>query len=265
MTVYYQDEDLALYSGNCVDILNSLPAESVDLTVTSPPYDNLRVYNGFSFEFESVAQELLRVTKSGGVVVWVVADSTHRGSESGTSFRQALYFKDIGFSLHDTMIYEKSNYVPLTHNRYEQCFEFMFVFSKGRPNVFNPIMIPCKTAGTKNNHKSEKHYEESHSMRKRDADVLVKDTKIAPNKFVYTVGAGDKTKHNAPFPEQLAEDHILSWSNEGDVVLDPMCGSGTTLKMALKLNRKAIGIDISEDYCGMTLQRLGKVKDEVVA
>lgn len=257
MPAYYQDFNLSLYVGNCADVMHTLPEESVDLTVTSPPYDNLRVYNGFSFEFESVAQELLRITKNGGVVVWVVADSTRNGSESGTSFRQALYFKDIGFNLHDTMIYAKNSYMPLTHNRYEQAFEYMFVFSKGRPSIFNPLMIPSKTAGTVRNRSGSKANEHTYAERLRSERTTVNLTKQAPNIFYYDVGKNDKTAHNAPFPEQLAEDHIKSWSNEGDTILDPMCGSGTTLKMALQLNRKAIGIDVSEEYITMSLSRCG--------
>jgi len=237
--------------------MNSFKDDSIDLTVTSPPYDNLRKYKGFDFDFEGIAQQLYRVTKPGGVVVWVVADSVVKGSETGTSFKQALFFKEIGFNLHDTMIYEKANYIPLTHNRYEQCFEYMFVLSKGRPKTFNPIKIPCKTAGTSNNHKSEKHYENSHSMRKRESNCVVRDIKIHPNKFVYVVGSGRKTKHNAPFPQQLAEDHILSWSNIGDVVFDPMCGSGTTLEMAKIHGRHFIGIDIAKDYVSEAIDRCG--------
>ena len=129
-----------IYNQDCVQGLKQLDSESVDLVVTSPPYDNLRAYNGYSFDFESTAKELYRVIKKGGVVVWVIADQTKNGSESGSSFRQALYFKEIGFNLHDTMIWQKPNPIPLTHNRYEQAFEYMFVFSKGKPKAFNPIL-----------------------------------------------------------------------------------------------------------------------------
>ena len=139
------------YNENCLETMARMPDGFVDLTVTSPPYDNLRTYNGYSFDFEAVAKELFRVTKQGGVVVWVVGDATIKGSETGTSFRQALYFKEIGFNLHDTMMYRKINYIALTHNRYEQEFEYMFVFSKGKPKTFNPIMVECKTKGSKTN------------------------------------------------------------------------------------------------------------------
>lgn len=248
-----------IIQGNCLEVMKTLEDNSIDLTVTSPPYDNLRTYNGFSFDFEGIAKELYRITKDGGVVVWVVGDATIKGSETGTSFKQALYFKEIGFNLHDTMIYQKVNYVPLTHNRYEQGFEYMFVLSKGRPSNFNPLKVPCKQAGKLEKYGLERrqNHGKNHAMRLySETEVKVtKDTKISPNIFPYTIGK-EKTGHPAPFPEKLAEDHILSWSNEGDIILDPMCGSGTTLKMAKKNNRNYIGIEISEEYCKIAEARL---------
>src|SRR5690606_30988780 len=202
-----------------------------------------------TFDFEGIARELYRVTKPGGVVVWVVGDATVKGSETGTSFRQALYFKDVcGFNLHDTMVYAKNSYMPLTHNRYEQAFEYMFVLSKGRPNRWNPKMVPCITAGTKRQRAGAKQREKSYAERVRNEATTVADIKQAANIFTYDVGKNDKTQHNAPFPEQLAADHIASWSNPGDVVLDPFLGSGTTGKMAVLADRDFIGIEISDEY-----------------
>ena len=245
--------------GDCLEVMKTLEDNSIDLTVTSPPYDNLRTYNGYTFDFEGIAKELYRVTKQGGVVVWVVGDATIKGSETGTSFKQALYFKEIGFNLHDTMIYQKINYVPLTHDRYEQSWEYMFIFTKGKPSTFNPVKIPCKGAGKLEKYGLERrqNHGASHSMRLySDTEyIATKNTKIAPNIFSYTLGK-EKTGHPAPFPEKLAEDHILSWSNEGDTVLDPMAGSGTTLKMAKKNNRNYIGIEISEEYIDIINKRL---------
>ena len=168
-----------LYHGDCLEIMKEIPDGSVDLTVTSPPYDNLRTYNGnisqWSFaKFQGIAKELYRVTKQGGVVVWVVGDATVKGSETGTSFRQALYFKEIGFNLHDTMIYRKLNPIPLTHNRYEQAFEYMFILSKGKPNTFNPIKIPCKTAGTVYNIKRPKVIPGASKRDREQTKLLVK-------------------------------------------------------------------------------------------
>lgn len=244
------------YNENCLDTMAKMPDNFVDLTVTSPPYDNLRTYNGYSFDFEAVAKELYRVTKQGGVVVWVVGDATIKGSETGTSFKQALYFKECGFNLHDTMIYAKNSYMPLTHNRYEQAWEYMFVFGKGKPSTFHPIMIDCITAGTKRNRGGSKAKEASYAERLREERTEVNTQKQHPNIFYYDVGKGDKTEHNAPFPEQLASDHIISWSNEGDLVYDPFMGSGTTAKMAILKKRNWIGSEISEEYCKIIERRI---------
>lgn len=227
-----------------------MPDNFIDLTVTSPPYDNLRTYNGYCFDFESVAKELFRVTKHGGVIVWVVGDATVKGSESGTSFRQALYFKEIGFNLHDTMIYKKANAMPNANSkRYRQCFEYMFILSKGEPNTFNPITVDVKrfdVGRQRQKNGSIENYEKKYSENK--------ERKI-DNIFEYGVG-GLNTGHPAIFPEQLANDHILSWSNEGDLIYDPFMGSGTTAKMAIKNNRNWIGSEISSEYCRIIEQRV---------
>ena len=254
--------EYSLLFGDCLERMKEIPSGSVDLTVTSPPYDNLRTYAGtleWNFDiFKQVANELYRVTKDGGVVVWVVGDATIKGSETGTSFRQALYFKEIGFNLHDTMIYAKNSYMPLTHNRYEQAFEYCFCLSKGKPNSWNPIMIDCLTKGTKRNRGGSKAKENSYAERRRDERTVVNDKKQAPNIFYYDVGKNEKTLHNAPFPEQLANDHIISWGNEGDTVLDPFMGSGTTGKMAILNNRRFIGIEKVEDYFDIAKNRIEK-------
>jgi DNA modification methylase len=251
------NSDCKLLLGDCLDVLKSIESLSVNLTVTSPPYDSLRAYEGLPFDkFKLVAEELFRVTKPGGIVVWVVGDATIKGSETGTSFRQALYFKEIGFNLHDTMIYLKNSYMPLTHNRYEQAFEYMFVLSKGKPKTFNPVMVPCKTAGTKRQRGSAKQNETTYAERKRLEATTVNQTKQSPNYFIYDVGKNDKTAHNAPFPEELASDHIKTWSNINDTVLDPFMGSGTTGKEALKLNRRFIGIELDADYFSIAKRRI---------
>lgn len=255
-----------VYCGDCVKLMKELPDNFVDLTVTSPPYDNLRNYNGFIFDFESIAKELFRITKEGGIVVWVVGDATINGSETGTSFKQALYFKEIGFNLHDTMIYQKNPYVPLNHNRYEQEFEYMFVFSKGKPSVFNPLKIPCVEAGKEKSfsYKCGTTNENSSMRSGMDRIVKIKDFKTKGNIWRIGVGQGRSAKdkiafeHPAIFPEQLALDHILSWSNKGNLVFDPMCGSGTTLKMAKYNNRNFLGFDISEEYCVIAKKRIAQ-------
>lgn len=231
-----------------------IPDNSIDLTVTSPPYDNLRKYNGFVFPFEEIAQQLYRVTKQGGVVVWVVADATIKGSETGTSFRQALYFKELGFNLHDTMIYERvaCNFPDTV--RYYQIFDYMFVLSKGFPKTFNPIRdrknisFGRKVTGTARN-------TDGSTQRKACYGNTIPEYGIRNN--IWRIVDGKRNnEHPASFYEQIPKDHILSWSNPGDIVLDPMCGSGTTLKMAKKNNRKYIGIDISEEYVALSKQRV---------
>jgi len=239
-----------IYCENCLDTMAKMPDCFIDLTVTSPPYDNLRDYNGYSFDFESIAKELFRVTKDGGVVVWVVGDATIKGSETGTSFKQALYFKDIGFRLHDTMIFKRKT-APLTHNRYEQEFEYMFILSKGKPKTVNHITEASKKAGI--DAVSVGKNRQSHKAKK----TIVKPFKIKGNVWTYSVG-GKKTNHPATFPEQLANDHILSWSNENDLVYDCFMGSGTTGKMALLNKRNYIGSEISKEYCDIAEKRINE-------
>lgn len=248
-----------IYNENCLDSMAKMPENFLDLTVTSPPYDNLRDYNGYSFDFEKIAGELFRVTKIGGVVVWVVGDATIKGSETGTSFKQALYFKEIGFNLHDTMIYAKNSYAPLNHNRYEQQFEYMFVFSKGKPIIFNPLMIATLTCGKGKKRNTSKGKEKNYAVKARDQITIVKPEKPKPNIWFYNVGENDRTAHNAPFPEGLARDHILSWSNPTDLIYDPFMGSGTVVKMAKILNRNFIGSEISKEYCEISEKRLSDI------
>jgi len=252
-----------IYCGDNLTLIKQLEDASIDLTVTSPPYDNLRTYNGFTWDFEGLAKELYRVTKDGGVVVWVVGDATVNGSETGTSFRQALYFMECGFNLHDTMIYFKQNPIPLTHNRYEQSFEYMFIFSKGKPKTFNPILVKCVSSGNYKNRRKSGRVAEA-AMRDRNENTLTKETKIKNNVFVYEIGSfkNETGTHPAPFPEKLAEDHIISWSNPGDIVLDPFMGSGTTAKMALKNERQFIGFEISQEYVDICNSKIKQWKEQ---
>jgi len=243
--------------GDCFELMKKMPDNSVDLVLTSPPYDNLRDYNGFTFDFESIAKELFRVTKQGGVVVWVVGDATIKGSETGTSFKQALYFKEIGFNLHDTMIYRKSNRPPLNHPRYEQEFEYMFILSKGKPNVVNLLTTKCLNAG-KINGGTARNSGSDTLQKKHGAGKPYKETKPLGNIWSYTVGVEKDNRgiHPAIFPEKLAQDHIKSWSNKGDLIFDPFMGSLTTAKACKGLGRRFIGCEISEEYCKIGEQRL---------
>lgn len=243
--------------GDCLEVMKTMADKSVDMVLTSPPYDNLRTYKGYTFNFEGIAKEIYRVLKDGGVCVWIVGDATIKGSETGTSFKQALYFKEIGFNLHDTMIYSSAK-PPLTHNRYEQEFEYMFVLSKGKLKTFNPIKIRCLNAGKKSGGTIRKTGNE---LLEKNKPGKVNSLKISGNIWRFNTGntsSSDRIsfKHPAIFPEQLAEDHILSWSNEGDTILDPMAGSGTTLKMAKKNKRNYIGIEISPEYIDIINKRI---------
>lgn len=235
-----------IYNMDCVEGMKQLDDGCIDLTVTSPPYDNLRTYKGFTWDFESVAKELYRVTADGGVVVWIVNDATVDGSETGTSFRQALYFKEIGFNLHDTMIWHKANCFNFGSNYcYRQAFEYMFVFSKGRPKSINFIRdVRAKCSGESFN--AVNHT--SDGVRHLKENLVVIDEYKKRENVWDIVAATVNNGHPAVFPEQLANDHILSWSNEGDIVLDPFMGSGTTAKMALLNNRKFIGFELAEEY-----------------
>ena len=246
--------------GDAVDIMQSMPVDSVDLVVTSPPYDNLRSYNGYSFNFEGMAKGLFKVMKKGGVVVWVVGDQTIKGEETGTSFRQALYFKQVGFNLFDTMIYLKTPRGAVGNNKtYWQAFEYMFILSKGAPKTINLL----KDRGNKDERGGDNGTKRLHN------GTLLKLKRAGYSKYgrrtnvwEYLIGRGHSAsdniayKHPAIFPEKLVQDHITSWSNPGDVVFDPMCGSGTTCKMAKLNKRDFIGIDISSEYCKIAEERL---------
>ena len=249
-----------IINGNCVEVMKNFDENSIDLTLTSPPYDNLRTYKGFTFPFEEIAKELYRITKVGGVVVWVVNDATIEGSETGTSFKQALKFMEVGFNLHDTMIFQKTNPIPqIYRKRYNGIFEYMFVFSKGTVKTHNPIKVDCLHAGLELNGTTYKNFSKGEQKREKMA-LPVKSQKIKGNIWEYVVGkkAEDQEAkgHPAPFPCALARDHINSWTDAGDIVFDPMNGSGTTCISALKLGRNYIGVDISDEYCEIARNRV---------
>ena len=251
-----------VYQGDSAKLMKQIPDNFIDLTVTSPPYDNLRNYKGYSFEFETIAKELYRITKDGGVVVWVVGDETIEGDETGTSFKQTLYFKEIGFKLWDTMIYQKNQYPPncMSQDRYAQIFEYMFIFSKGKIKTFNRILRENKLAGKKKG--KPPLVVQRNGERKRygaNRSDFYHAKIVERNIWIYDVGgaSGDGNfKHPAIFPEDLAKDHILSWSNEGDLIFDPFAGSGTTLKMAKLMNRNYLGFEIAEEYIPIINKRL---------
>ena len=248
-----------IYNENCLDTMARMEDDFVDLTVTSPPYDNLRKYNGYCFDFESIAKELFRIIKDGGILVWIVGDATVKGSETGTSFRQALFFKEIGFNLHDTMIWNKGGFsaVGSLKVRYAPVFEYMFVISKGNPMTFNPI----KDRKTKHGGKKA-----SGTIRQKDGSTKPMSKVMTINEYGQRYNIWEQSPqrqsgkcHPAPFPEQLVKDHILSWSNESDLIYDPFMGSGTTAKMAMLNNRNYIGSEIAKEYCEIAEKRIKKI------
>ena len=251
---------IELWRGDCLELMKNIPDGSVDLTVTSPPYDNLRTYNGFSWDFEETAKELYRITKSGGIVVWIVGDSyDKKGSETLTSFKQALFFKDLGFNVHDTMIYQKNSYPFPPSNRYYQQFEYMFVLSKGKPKTTNLLKQKTKWRKDTSQVSTCRNADGSTSAMKYEKG---KEDRILDNVWLINTGYMRTTKdkfaykHPAMFPEELCERHILSWTNEGDTVLDPLMGSGTTGKMSVLNNRNFIGIELDEEYFQIAKQRI---------
>ena len=250
-----------LILGDCIPIMQSMDNDIIDLTVTSPPYDDLRSYNGYSFNLEETIKELYRITKKGGVVVWVVGDSIVDGSETLTSFKQALTFQEMGFNVHDTMIYHKTSSSLPDPTRYNQSFEYMFIFSKGSPKTVNKIR----------DHKNRwSGLKTGNVVREKDGKLYPRKDRWSPeysersNIWSFDRGYMLTTKddfafqHPAMFPEKLAKDHILSWCNEGDLVLDPFCGSATTCKMAQQESRNYIGIEISKQYMKIAKRRMAQ-------
>ena len=246
-------------AGNCVDIMKDLPGESIDLVVTSPPYDNLREYQGYTFDFEAIALRLSQVIKPGGVIVWVVGDATINGSETGTSFKQALIFMELGLNLHDTMIWDKGSFTATGSLavRYASVFEYMFIFTKGKLTTFNPIKDKLnKYSGSKLHGPIRTKDGKTDRRVTGDRKKIIKQYGQRHNIWSMPNPGIAGTIHPATFPEKLARDHILSWSNPSDTVLDPMCGSGTTCKMAKEHGRQFIGFDISEEYCEIARKRI---------
>ncbi len=251
-----------IYNIDCLEGMKKLPDNCIDLVVTSPPYDNLRNYNGYSFDFEKIAKELFRVMKETGIVIWVVGDKIEKGNRSLTSFKQCLFFQQIGFKVHDVMIYQKKNTPFMRSNAYTNCYEFMFVFAKDKVTTFNPIKTKTVRHGVEKLVANKK----ADGINNKVVGKLNKE-KTLTNIWEYAVGLGGSTndkiafKHPAIFPEKLAQDHILSWSNEGDIVFDPFSGSGTTCKMARLNKRNYLGMEISAEYTEISQERMKQIQN----
>lgn len=260
------NSSLELIHGDCLQKMKDIPDNHIDLTVTSPPYDNLRDYNNTLNDWnldkqKFIIEEMYRITAIGGVVVWIVGDATIKGSETGTSFRQALHFIDSGFNLHDTMIYQKHNFSNPSSNRYHQIFEYMFVFSKGKPKTFNPI-IDRKNVGAGKIGSWGKN-----TVRQKDGSFSERNRKVnseyGMRYNIWRMNTEMNPIHPAQFSEQLATDHIITWSNKGDIVLDPFLGSGTTGVSSIKLNRNFIGIERDDTYFQMATDRINKINSSL--
>jgi site-specific DNA-methyltransferase (adenine-specific) len=247
--------------GDAKDCLRTIADGSIDFVLTSPPYDDLRNYEGFNFDFQDIAKQLQRVLKSGGVIVWIVGDATVNGGETLTSFRQALYFQEIGFNVHDTMIYQKNNFSNPSRNRYHQIFEYMFVLSKGRPKTFNPLI------DRKNIYAGSSTLGVNTTRKKDGTFVQQRQRTIEEHGMRYNIWKGNTSGqenmcrhigHPATFPLWLARDHVMSWTNEGDLVMDPFVGSGTTGAACAELKRDFIGIDIESKYVAIAEERYAR-------
>ncbi|MXY54206.1 MAG: site-specific DNA-methyltransferase [Gammaproteobacteria bacterium] len=255
----------AIHTGDCVEFMTTMDAATVDLVVTSPPYDDLRDYKGFTFDCVAVAEGLAKVVKRGGVVVWVVGDRIN-GGRSLTSFDHAFTFRDAGFTVYDAMIFKKRNTPFMRKRAYTNCYEFMFIFSRGIPKTFNPLRSPSVRSGP-----APLPFLKGTDGVNRKTRRSLSEHKVRTNIWSYAVGKNGTTsdmyafRHPAMFPENLARDHILSWSNPGDLVFDPMCGAGTACKMAKATGRRWLGVDVSAEYTAIARQRVNDVASDSVA
>lgn len=259
--------DIKIYNENCVKTLEKIEDNTINLVVTSPPYDDLRTYNNSSTwnydSFKTIANLLYNKISDGGVIVWIISDSTINGSESGSSFRQALYFVEIGFKLHDTMIWRKSNFSNPSKNRYHQTFEYMFVLAKNTIKTFNPI------CDRKNIYSGKIGSYGENTTTQKDGSKKIREQKINSEygmrhnvwdvKTSGQTGESKKYKHPAMFPLELAKDHILTWSNENELIFDPFMGSGTVGVACLQTNRRFIGSEIDADYFSIAKKRIEEI------
>lgn len=252
-----------IYQGDCLELMKRIPDKSIDMTITSPPYDNLRTYNNIQWNrniWEKIIEQLFRITKIGGVVVWIVSDATINGSESCTSFRQALYFRQCGFNLHDTMIYIKNQLSYPSKNRYHNGFEYMFIFSNGRLKTFNPINDRKNISVGRNINGCER-CKNGDLVKRNSSFRRIKKFGMRWNHWlIYNLSRGEHNKHPATFPYQLAHNHIISWSNQNDLGLDPLMGSGTTCVAAKLTNRRYIGIELDKKYFEIAKKRIANTQ-----
>lgn len=253
---------IRLLHGDCLELMKQIPEASVDMVITSPPYDDLRTYDDkAAFSFKETAKLLSSLLKTGGVIVWNVGDQCVNGSETGTSFRQALYFMDeCGLNLHDTMIWQKSNFSNPSTTRYHQVFEYVFILSKGKPKTFNPIKDRKNVSSGNIGSFGENTVTQKDGSKKIRQRKIVEEYGMRHNVWIVNTAGQEQTAkkygHPAMFSESFAHDHIVSWSNEGDLIFDPFMGSGTSGAVAKRLGRRYIGMEINEVYYEIAKNRI---------
>jgi site-specific DNA-methyltransferase (adenine-specific) len=250
-----------IYCTDCVEGMKQIPGSSIDLVVTSPPYDSIRNYNGFTFDLHATGQGIHRVLRDGGIAAMVLQDQTSNFGKSLTSFRTVLDWCDnIGFKLFECVIYRK--YGPegaWWRNRFRVDHEYMPIFLKGnRPNYFDkePLKIPSKHGGKVMTGSGSRRTDgkTNHAVTR-----MINPTKCRGTVWDYLM-AGDKDpikrKHPAPFPDQIPKDFIGCFCPPGGIVLDPFMGCGSTAMAALALGRRFIGFEISPEYCSLAEERM---------
>lgn len=261
-------KNIEIFNADCVSHMQSMQENSIDLVVTSP-YDNLMDYNNSSswnFEvFKSVADQLYRIVRPCGVVVWIVNDASINNSETYTSFRQVLFFREIGFNLNDTMIWNKQSTSFPDSNRYLQSFEYMFVLSKSSNHT--DFKMTCNLIRDRRNMSSGSSVHGTGRQRNASFKVCdgyekgksLSEFGIRFNVWnIHCAKGTELTGHPAQMPIQIAEDHIRTWSNPGDLVFDPFLGSGTTACACLNRGRRFIGCEIDPDYFAIAQKRISE-------
>lgn len=257
-----------IYCIDCVEGMKKIPDNSVDIVVTSPPYDGIRDYNGFNFDLHETGRGLIRILKEGGIVAMVIQDQTKNFGKTLTSFKTIIDWCDnIGFKLFECVIYRKhGSEGAWWTNRFRVDHEYMPIFLKGeKPQYFNKenLKVPSIHGG--------KVMTGSGSRRtdgKTNARVTrpINTMKCRGTIWNYLM-AGDKDpikrQHPAPFPDQIPLDFIECFCPPGGVVLDPFMGSGSTAVAAKKLNRKYIGFDTSEEYIKIAHARLRNTETQL--
>ena len=253
----------SIICGDSAEVLKNFPDNSIDMVVTSPPYDGLRDYNGFSLDLHKIGKEIYRVLKDGGIAVMVIQDATKDFAKSLTSFRTIVDWCDnVGFRLFETVIYHKNGTEGAWwKQRFRVDHEYMPIFMKGKkPQYFNkePLKIPSKHGGKVMSGSGNRRTDGTLSETVRRP---INTMKCRGTVWDYLM-AGDKNplkrKHPAVFPDKIPYDCIQCFCPEGGLVLDPFIGCGSTAVMAKVLGRNYIGIDISREYCDLAEERIEK-------